>query len=150
MTIKTHPPVTILYSEYQTTLKDLKQFTGEEVKKLYAEAVSKNAFIAGPGYWIYKGADGNPDTVFTLEIAVPVQGLTKPSGNFKLKELPAFKAAVQIHEGSWERLAETYGQMIQQLNGKKMALNNECRELYINVDFQQPENNITEVQVGIE
>lgn len=147
MTVKTHPPLTVLYSTHQTTIQQLSSFAGTIMKDLYSEA-AKKAIVSGPVYWIYYGMDGKSDTVFTLEIALPVQG-TFHSSKFSIKELPAFKTVTHIHEGAWEQLYATYGQMMQHIEANKIPMKDECRELYLNIDFQKPQNNITEVQVGI-
>ena len=147
MTIKTHPPLTILYSTHQTTITQLGQFVGTVMKDLYREAAI-NTIVTGPVYWIYHGMDGKPDTVFTLEIALPIHG-PFPSSLFSIKELPPFKTVAHIHEGAWEQLYATYSQMMQHVEANKIPMKDECRELYLNIDFQNPENNITEVQVGI-
>jgi effector-binding domain-containing protein len=117
------------------------------MKDLYAEAAT-STLVSGPLYWIYHGLDGKPDTVFTLEIALPIQGKFQ-SSKFSIKELPAFKTITHIHEGAWEQLSATYGQMMQHIEANKIPMKDECRELYLNIDFEKPENNITEVQVGI-
>lgn len=148
MQIKTHPPVTVLYSRHQTTITQLEQFVGTVMKDLCAEVIQHDALISGPVYWVYHGMDGKPDTVFTLEIAIPIQGIFQPS-RFAIKELPAFKALAYTHHGAWEQLPAAYGQIFQQIDARKIPINEECREMYINIDFQQPANNITEVQVGV-
>lgn len=147
MTIKTHPGLTVIYSAHHTTIQQLNQFAGTVIKDLYKEAAG-NTIISGPVYWLYHGADGKPDTVFTLEIALPIQGMFA-SNKFSVKQLPPFKAIAHIHEGPWEQLYATYGQMMQHIEANKIPISDECRELYLNIDFQNPENNITEVQVGI-
>ena len=147
MNIKTHPPLTVLYSTHQTTIPELDQFVGTVMKDLYLEAAN-NAVVSGPVYWIYRGMDGKPETVFTLEIALPVQGKFS-SSKFSIKELPAFKTVAHVHEGAWELLHATYADMMKHIEANKLPMKDECRELYINIDFQKPENNITEVQVGI-
>lgn len=148
MEIKTHPPVTVLYSSYQTTLNTLHQYVGTVLKDLLAEAADQNALISGPVYWVYHGADGKPDTTFTLEIALPVQGLSG-SGKFGIKQLPAFKALVHEHVGAWEELPAVYGRLLKYIDDRKIAINDECREIYVNIDFQNPGNNITTVQLGV-
>ena len=147
MTIKTHPPLIVLYSTHRSTIQQLGSLVGTVMKDLYIDA-SSNTLITGPVYWIYHGADGRPDTVFTLEIALPIQGVFE-SSRFKVKELPAFKTVSHVHEGVWQQLHATYSQIMQHIEANRMPLKDECRELYINIDFQRPENNITEVQVGI-
>lgn len=147
MTIKTHPPLTVLFSTHKTTIQELDPLVGTVMKDLYTEA-SKNTVVTGPVYWIYHGADGRPDTIFTLEIALPIQGVFE-SSRFQTKVLPAFKSVSHVHEGVWQQLPITYAQMMQHIEANKIPLKDECRELYLNIDFQKPENNITEVQVGI-
>lgn len=148
MEIKTHPPVTVLYSTHRTTLNTLGQYVGTVLKDLLAEAADQKALISGPVYWVYRGADGKPDTEFTLEIALPVQGISA-SGKFGVKQLPAFKALVQEHVGAWDQLPVVYNQLLQYIDDRKIAINDECREIYVNIDFQNPANNITTVQLGV-
>lgn len=148
MYVKTHPPVTVLYSRHQTTIPQLNQFAGTVVKDLYAEAVRNNALISGAPLWIYHGADGKPDTVFTLDIAIPIQGPIA-SSRFAIKELPAFKALTTTHEGAWNTLPGTYQSIMQHIDINKIPITEECREVYLNIDLQQPEYNVTQVQMGI-
>lgn len=148
MQVKTHPPVTVLYSQHRTTIQQLGQFVGTVVRDLCAEAVQHNALISGAPIWIYHGMDGRPDTIFTLEIAIPVQGNFTPS-RFSIKQLPAFKALTHTHEGAWTRLPEAYGAILQHVDAYKIPINEECREVYLNIDLQQPEYNITQVQMGV-
>jgi effector-binding domain-containing protein len=148
MEIKTHPPMTVLYSTHQTTIKQLDQFVGNAVKELYAEAVHNDVLISGPAYWIYHGMDGNPDTVFTLEIALPIQGKVNDS-RFATKELASFKAACHVHENGWTKIPATYTQIMQFIAMNNLQMTGECREIYSNIDFENPENNLTEIQVGV-
>jgi effector-binding domain-containing protein len=145
MQVRMHPPLTVLYSTHKTTLKELPQLSSVS-KEVYSDAAN-NSFVSGPIFWIYRGADGKPDTEFTLEIAVPIQGFFN-SKKFSIKELTPFKAVVHRHEGPWEDLGDSYGQIMQYVESNKIPIKDEFREIYLNVDFQRPENNITEVQVG--
>lgn len=148
MQVKTYPPVTVLYSQHRTTIQQLGDFVGTVVKDLCAEAVQHNALISGAPIWIYHGMDGRPDTVFTLEIAIPIQGQFS-SSRFAIKQLPAFKALTHTHEGEWTRLPEAYGAIMQHIDNHKIPINEECREVYLNIDFQTPQYNITQVQMGV-
>ena len=147
MKIKTHPPLRVLSSLHQTTLQQLGPLVRTVMNDLYIEAAGKT-IVSGPVYWIYHGANGKPDTVFTLEIALPIQGFFQPS-KFVVKDIPAFKSLSHVHEGSWDQLYATYEQIMQHIEANKIPMKDESRELYINIDFQNPANNITEVQVGI-
>jgi effector-binding domain-containing protein len=148
MEIKTHPAMTVLYSSHQTTIPQLNNFVGTVAKELYAEAVKNNALVSGAQYWIYHGMDGKDDTVFTLEIAIPVQGEIKP-GKFKVKRLAPYKALAHIHTGAWENMPSTYGSVLKHIDQHKITMTDECREVYLNVDFAEPDNNRVEIQMGI-
>ncbi len=146
MQVKVHPPVTVLSSSHRTTLKQLDKF-GPVIADIYKEA-SGRCFISGPLYWIYHGLDGKPDTEFTLEIALPIQGdLT--SSKFEVKELPSFKAIQHLHEGDFKKLPESYELIMQYIDAHKIPLQDESRELYFNIDFDEPEHNLTQIQVGV-
>lgn len=148
MDIKTHPPVTVLYSSHRTTIQQLGQLAVTVAKELMTEAIKYDALVSGPVYWVYHGMDGKPDTEFTLEIAVPVQGFFQ-SSRFAIKQLPAFRALAHTHQGAWDTLPDAYGQLFQYIDARKIPINEEIREVYINIDIQQPANNITEVQLGV-
>jgi hypothetical protein len=147
MNIQTYPPLTVLCSTHQTTMNQLDQF-GPVVAELYAEA-GRKSFINGPLHWIYKGMDGNPETVFTLDIAIPVRKAFQ-SAAFEIKELDMFKAITFPLEGKWEHLCDSHVQIMQTLAHNRIPVTNECREVFLNINFQQPEKNITEIQIGID
>lgn len=140
--------MTVLYSSHRTTIPQLGNFVGAIAKELYAEAAKNNALVSGPQYWIYHGMDGKEDTVFTLEIAMPIQGEIKTE-KFKVRELPSYKSVAHTHSDSWETMPASYGKILQYIDENKIAMTDECREVYLNVDFVNPKNNLVEIQLGI-
>jgi effector-binding domain-containing protein len=151
MQLKTIAPIHVFSFETVTTLRDLSRFVRVVARQLYKDAIQNDLEITGPVYWVYKGADGNPDTPFTLTIALPVSQTeeTITNSDFKLQTLPAFRCMSCIHEGEWSKLGDTYGGIISEILVKEPAMNGENREIYINMDFDHPERNITEVQIGL-
>jgi effector-binding domain-containing protein len=148
MTVKQLPAVPVLFFSTQTTLAELSKYVAQVAKELYAEAAKLQLLPTGPLQWIYLGADGNPDTVFTLEIALPVETFPIQS-SFKTKILPAFSGAAALHTGNWNTLAATYNKLITEICAAGKQLTGVCREQYIYMDFADPNNNLTEVLVGI-
>ena len=149
MEIKTQQPVRVMYGNVTATLNTLKTDVGNVPEDLYTEAGKAGLQPAGPQHWVYIGADENRDTQFSLDMGLPVQG-DGTSDKYQVKELPALKCATTIHEGSWDNFAATYEKLIGEVMAKGLKMTNECREVYLNVDMENPEKNITEVQVGIE
>ncbi len=149
MNANVRSPFHVLFFTDQVSLPDLQKYVRTMAQELYREAITHNLEITGPVYWMYYGMDGNPDTVFTLEIAVPVTPDSYYSGKFQIKHLDAFKHISCIHEGDWARLPETYGRIFQEIGAKQLIPSGICREIYTFMDFESPDNHITEVQVGI-
>lgn len=149
MQVRMYPAMNVLYSTFQTSLTTLHDKIGTVARDLYAEAASQHLLVSGPAYWFYYGADGQPDTIFTLEIAIPVSGIAEPNGQFLFKELPPFHCLSLLHEGPWSDLKHTYAKLLEKAGTDKSAINGICREVYINIDFSREEYNLTEVQLGL-
>jgi len=150
MLIKEIKPVSVLYFTQKTTLNGLGQYVRTVARQLYREACRADLEVTGPIYWLYYGMDGQPDTEFTLEIALPVTEPNAYAGEFSTKALPSFRCVSGLHTQAWEEMPETYGQLISELTAHGCTMNGICREVYVQMDFKTPGNNVTEVQIGIE
>ena len=154
MEIQTMPAINAICFSTKTSLKNLEAIVGTKAFALQAEATRLNLLISGPVYWFYFGADGKPDTEFTLEVVLPVSG--KPAREisnpeFFIKRVPPFTYVSVLHNGDWEQLPGTYQKIIGEVfaKGYQMLPSAECRERYINIDFENKEANITEVMIGV-
>lgn len=148
MEIKTQQPFKAIYTRRKATLKTLSESIGHVAQSLFEDAVAAKLLPAGPVYWVYYDMDGNPDKEFDLDIVIPVQGEGKPE-KFELTEMPEFKFASTTHIGDWSKFGGTYEQLIGTLMSKGEEMTGICRELYINIDMEHADRNITEIQVGI-
>jgi effector-binding domain-containing protein len=150
METRTIHPIHVLYFETQTSLKEISQHVRHIAHRLYRDAVKNELEITGPVYWIYDGADGNPETIFTLTIALPVSPAPLlASSEFQTKELEKFDCVTDQLYGDWNGLGEAYGKLVSSVLSNQMAMSGQNREIYINMDFENPERNITEIQIGI-
>ncbi len=149
MEIKSQNAFTALTFSVQTNFAGIFQYVRVKAAELYKDAVVNNLEITGPVYWIYTGMDGHADTVFTLDIALPVTAPASYHGKFDVKTIPALKSLATTHTGSWERLPETYHNLFMETGKQNLTPNGVCREVYLHMDFNNPENNLTEVQVGV-
>jgi effector-binding domain-containing protein len=147
MEIKEISPMTVFYRTMQTTLSEMIQYVLTTPAEMYQEAIKEGIEIAGPQVWVYHGMDGNPNTRFTLEIALPV--IKSVKSNLKFKELPAFKCASIIHKGDWGKLKDSYEKIISEIYSSGNSMNKICREVYNIVESPDSVNNITEIQIGI-
>ena len=149
MLVRTHPPMTVLYQTRQSTLGELGNYAGTVVKELYQYVSDLDLLICGPQYWFYYGVDGRPDTRFTLEIAIPVNGKIPTALLPYFKQIPYFKCLSHRYEGPWQGLSGEYARMIAYIHANGLNMNGIYSEAFLNVDLNFPENNITEIQIGL-
>jgi effector-binding domain-containing protein len=135
----------------QTSLSQLGQYVRNVASELYKEAVQNELEITGAIYWIYEGMDGNPETVFDLTIALPISKPEKAitSEKFSIKMLQSFTYVSTFHFGEWNRLSASYVKIIGEITGAGLTMTSVYREQYIAMDFDNPEANVTIIQVGV-
>jgi effector-binding domain-containing protein len=149
MLIRTHPSMTVLYSTRQATLKDLPAFSGTVIRELYRYVADLDLLVCGPQYWFYHGVDGRPDTRFTLEIALPVQGRIPTALLPYFKQIPAFRCLASRYEGPWEGIAGAYREMMQYIEDNQLKMNGVYAESFLHIDPDHPASQITEIQIGL-
>ncbi len=133
------------------TLKDLDKYTGTKPSELYVEAQKCGYQTMEPQIWQYTGPDGKPDTVFKLEIMLPIMGDgngLKPEG-FEIDEVGEFKALQTLHEGPWAELGPVYCKLMKHVADNALQPTGVTREVYVRCDFENQENCITEVLIGL-
>ncbi|MDP4209333.1 MAG: GyrI-like domain-containing protein [Bacteroidota bacterium] len=149
MQTKEIKPITAICFSCQTNLSGLSRYVRVKARELYQSALKNNMEITGPVYWFYHGMDGNPETMFILEICLPVQASEFSDEQFEIMQLPVFKCLSATYCGDWMGMPDIYGELINHALNSGYQLTGTSREVYINMDFETPENNITEVQIGI-
>jgi len=149
MLIRTHPYMTVLYNTRQATVKDLPYLSGTVVRDLYKYVADLDLLVCGPQYWFYYGVDGRPETKFTLEVALPVQGKIPTAVLPYFKRIPAFRCLSSRYQGPWEGIAEEYQRMLQHISDNQLKLSGIYAESFLHIDFDDPANQITEIQIGI-
>lgn len=145
------PAMTVLATELKTNMQNLLNDVGEIPQQVYQEAVNNGLRPAGPQYWIYEWESQDPTADFNLKICIPVAtfGNNYAGTKFKLEQIAPFNHLSEIHHGPWENMKETYGMILEEIQSTKLVPGKVSRELYINCDFENGENNITEIQFGI-
>jgi effector-binding domain-containing protein len=149
MRIKEVKPINFLFFRTETKVNELAQYAmiGQD---LFREAVAHKLNITGPVHWHYFGFDGDESKSFTLEISLPVSDvLEEYDGKFHFKRTEPFKCVTTIHEGGWLDIPASYGRLMQFIAENKLNPVSANREIYVNVDFKNPEANTTEIQIGV-
>lgn len=138
----------LAYSQ-RLKLSELQMLVGVVPQDIVKVALENGFTITGCQIWNYNGCDGKPETEFELKICLPVDtaGRSLEHTRYKLETLPAIQVEETIHRGDWSQLGPTYCELFGRMAQQGKVPNGCTREIYLQVDFEHPENNITEVQV---
>ena len=139
----------VLFVSRQVRLGDLAALAGKIGREFYTYVADLDLLVCGPIYWFYYGIDGNPETVFTLEVVLPVQGKIPTAVLPYFKKIPAFRCLSARYEGSWEGLPGQYEKMMQHIQSNQLKMSGIYAESFLHIDLEHPENQITEIQIGL-
>lgn len=146
--VKQVQPISFLFFRTVTTLGELGKFF-HVANELYAEALKHKLSVTGPVHWHYFGFTDATNS-FTLEIALPVaEVLREYDGQFHFKRTENFKCISLIHEGDWLQMTGSYEKLMQYVKEHQLTPAGVNREIYVNVDFVNPNANVTEIQFGV-
>ncbi len=150
MKTKNIEPKKVFFGSLKTTLNKIVDDTNPVIEALYADVEKYGIQPAGPLEFIYHGATGDMDKEFDLEIALPVAQEIKPEwSQFSFKNTNEFKCVSEEYKGSLEHIYGTYERIFGELDKGSMKSTDEVREVYQNwVSFSSDEN-IVEIQIGI-
>lgn len=142
-------PMRYMFKEAKTTLATMGKFIeatndafeeNEKAGKIHAE---------GPAVFIYDGADGNPDTEFTLKIGTEVSADQKPVDGFKIADLPKYESVSSVYCGPMSSIKDAYGQLFGELMQQGFEPTGIGRETYLHWEGMDSENNITLISVEV-
>jgi effector-binding domain-containing protein len=107
---------------------------------------------AGPPVAIYYDEEFREDGI-DAEIAAPVAGSVLEGGRIKVRELPGVdQAASIIHEGAYEDIRGTYGQLLKWIETNGYRITGPVREVYMQgpESGRDPSTYVTEIQFPVE
>lgn len=149
MQIKDVRPANFLFFRTETTVSELVNHL-PVAQSLYEEAVDQKLRINGAVHWHYLGFTGDLSAKFTLEICIPIDRIPADyDGNFHVKRTEPFRCISLIHEGSWYQIPESYGKIMQYAGEHSLVPAGNNREVYVHVDLQDADANVTEIQLGL-
>lgn len=144
--LKKVPPIAVASVRDIVPTTGIGQLFGEVFAYLGQHRVNP----AGPTMGIYYDEEFCEEAV-DVETAVPVSESVPTGERVKSRELPAVEEmACIVHEGTFDNLAGTYGQLMAwiEANGYRMA--GPIREVYMQWAGADDASNITEIQLPVE
>lgn len=149
MEIKNSNSKLVFSYETKTSLKNLMQAIGNKPNDLMVELEKQGINPAGPQIWTYEGCSGKPEDDFTLKITAPVAKKGKDSEEFKFEELPEYKFVGVTHKGAYSEFQDVYCKIMKEVEENNLIPDGTSREIYLNCDFENQANCVTEIQIGV-
>lgn len=149
MEIKTIEKTSVFEYATKTNLENLMQAIGNIPNEMTEELKKQSVEISGAPIWSYEGRDGDPKSEFTLRITWPVKQQGKDTNKFRFTELPAYKFIEHTHKGAYSEFAKVYEKLVADITKNGLQLDGTNREVYLNCDFENQENCVTILQIGV-
>ena len=130
------------------TLSDIGQLFGEVFAYLGQHRITP----AGPPIGIYHDEEFRERDA-DVEVAVPVTGSIPEGDRMKMRELPAVEQmACIIHQGSYETVGGTYGQLMAWIEANGYRMCGPVREVYVRGPESGDDTStyVTEIQLPVE
>ena len=150
--LKTVEP--LLVASVRDTIPDWEQVTptfNRLFDEVYGYATSQGAVIAGPGLdlWHEEGPPSGAD--MPVEAAFPLAAPIPESERVKVHHLPAVETmASTIYHGSFTRIGQAHGAVIQWIYANGRRLCGPSREVYLQYNRDgDPNDYVTEIQYPV-
>lgn len=115
---------------------DLATVLGEILPKVWTHAQGAGIPFAGPPFTRYVEMGRG---LMTIEAGLPIAGPGTPEGEIELVELPGGPAAVAVHEGGYESLADTHAAVERWIEAQGRAAGAAPWEVYVTDPADKPD-----------
>ena len=146
--IKRVPAQAVASVRDNVPIAGIQQLFGE----LFGHLGQRGVSPAGPPIGVYYDEEFREGPM-DVEIAVPVAGSVTEGDRVKARELPALEQAASIiHEGGYENVGGTYGQLLQWVEANGYRIAGPVREVYVQgpESGRDPSIYVTEIQLPVE
>jgi effector-binding domain-containing protein len=143
------PAFTALTFTTRATLLTLSEHIAGVAEDLRREATRLGLTVTGPIQWIYTGVNGDETNEFQLEIVLPISQPGSISDQFTYEVFAVFRCATYTYTGAWSDFGEVYNALFAQLYRDGYQGDGRVREVYSTVNFENPANCVTEIQIAI-
>ncbi|MDD2962620.1 MAG: GyrI-like domain-containing protein [Bacteroidales bacterium] len=150
MEIKNIAPVLVMSKTIETTLAQMAEAVGNLPDQMNRIIEKAGGQTAGPQIWVYHSADGTPDRPITLQLTFPLLNPIACPEGYECIMLPEYKAVVTFNNGPWNEVGKIYCEVMKYIESQSLTYTGVSREIYHVCDFENQQNCVTEIQVGIE
>lgn len=147
---KTIPAQKVIAKTVRTSLQNIVSGIGNWPDQIMADTRKNGLSMAGAMVYVYNGCDDSPETIFELQMCLPVVDNAGYKGAFEATELPEYPCLESMYVGSMPDLAiKGWAAFMAEAAGEQTSFSKEGREVYVKwVGFHSPENQVL-LQMGL-
>lgn len=149
--VKTEPATTYLVSSHhRATMAEIPHLAGSSLDPIAPAATAAGFKVTGPPVFFYNNLGHDDTQPFDFAMGFPVTGDATAPAPYELVTKPAFKCFAADYIGGMPGIKEGWVALFAALKADGHQPGGEVREIYKKwVDFESDEN-VTELQAGIE
>lgn len=149
MRVQTIPAFTYLYQSSRTTLADISTLANRTIGEMTAAIHDGKFHPNGPLVFIYHDMM-DLSKPFNLDIGFVVPEGTSAFGSSKVQKTESFKCATVLLSGSLDHLSDGYGKVMGEVGRAGLRPTGTTREFYLYFESPQSQNNVVQIQIGVE
>jgi len=145
-------PKTVVAGSFETTLNKMNAEVNPFIEKLMTALEESGLKPSGPMEFIYKGASSDVNKSFELEIVQPVTGKanTDKLSEFSIKDTSEFACVTHTYQGKIDNIMNAYHKLYENIDKEGVVPTDVVREVYRNWVSLSSDQNIVEIQIGIQ
>ncbi len=145
------PATTVICKTITATLSTIIHDIGSIPMDLEDEISKQKLNPTGPSIFVYINCTNDPKLPFQLTICQPIETPSDYSGTLDLKTLAEFSCVEKTYTGSMDTLGSNgWEPLMGSIMKDQTDITNEMREVYTEWVSLESEENIIELQVGLE
>jgi effector-binding domain-containing protein len=140
---------TFLSGNGETTISNISSAIQKINEPLIKAIDSGKVQWRGPMIAIYHGIGMDAQKPFKIEVGYPVRSDTIAWGDYKIRKLPALRAATIVFSGPLSQLPQVYQKLYADIFAAGLMPGDEVRETYLYWEGLDSPNNIVLIQVSV-
>jgi effector-binding domain-containing protein len=151
MRVKQVAARTFLCTKETLKIEDVPAFIRRTITPLVEASTDLKIGNAGPPLMSYLGYRGDASQPFTAELAIPARAAAENyKGPFYFRSAGPFKCASVIYQGPVTKVGEAWMALVTQATEAGLKPKGDSREVYLWWEGEDSQNNVIELQLGLE
>lgn len=147
--VQEFPARNYAYITQQTTLAQIGTVIGPALEKLGEAIMQQQIQPVGAPIFVYKGATGEMDKPFEMQIGFPVTDAAKAEGDILVRALEKYRCATVLYSGAMKDIGQAYGKIFSELQQAGLQAAGDSREMHLYFESPESPNNIVLIMVAV-